>query len=186
MHPGRHRDPDRADGARAAGLYRGHLPPLLRRRGGHCAGGDLARDRRAGLPAQAEQHLLHLPRMVHRLFLRGFRPLPRPLQRKPFRLSRSHLRFLAELLHHQPRRARDGRIADRSEDDDLHHRHQLFRRIRRSRDFTRTPSAACSNGSGARSGRRRTNSAAPCCRTMPPSSTPSPGTNIRSAKSSTA
>ena len=91
---------------------------------------DVARDRRAGLSAQAEQHLLHLPRMVHRLFLRGFRPLPRSLQRKPLQLSRPYLRLLAELLHHQPRGAGDRRIARRSQDDDLRDRRQLLRRIR--------------------------------------------------------
>jgi hypothetical protein len=74
--------------------------------------------------------VLHLPEWYIVYSFEDFRPLPRSLQRKPFQLSRPYLRVLAELLHHQPRGACDGRIARGSEDHDLRDRHQLFRRIR--------------------------------------------------------
>jgi hypothetical protein len=56
----------------------------------------------------------------------------------------------------------------------------------RSRDSTKIRLDASSNGSGARSVPRRTSTPVPCCRITPRSSTPSPGTNIRSARNSTA
>src|SRR5713101_3547751 len=52
--------------------------------------------------------------------------------------------------------------------------------------ITKTPSAVSPNGSEARHAPRRTTMRARCCRTMPRFSTPSPGTNIRSARSCTA
>ena len=94
-------------------------------------------------------------------------------------------RLLAKLLHHQPRDAAGSGVPLRGQDDDLRHRHQLFRRIRHQGALREHHRPRVRMDQGRHSARRRTNMPARCCRIMPPSSTPSPGSNIRSGKSST-
>ena len=143
----------------------------------------LARDRRAGLSPQADNTFFTFPEWY---IVYSFEDFGRFLDHA----SESGFNYLGHILGFWRsfctiNRAvpATGRIPRRRQDDDLHHRRQLFRRIRHQGPLREHHRPRHRMDQGRASARRRTIMPARCCRTTPRSSTPSPGTNFRSARS---